>query len=182
MAWSLATRGLRVLVLDRARFPREKVCGDFVEPRGLRLFQTMGCLTHIESAGPLAITHVNLFLSGQSAYREHIPFYAGQADLPQHGYIIPREELDQRILASAVAAGAELREGCQVSHVERVGEKMVVHVEGRSGRVQRDRADRRRRRRHAFGRGALGRSAGRRPTLHGRVAARVRRGYRDAEW
>jgi geranylgeranyl reductase family protein len=127
MAWALAQRGLRVLILDRARFPREKVCGDFVEPRGLRLFQTMGCLSTLESAGPLAITHVNLFLSGKSAYREHIPFYAGQTDLPQHGYIIPRAELDQRILASAVEAGAELREGCQASRVERSGRKMVVH-------------------------------------------------------
>jgi geranylgeranyl reductase family protein len=127
MAWDLARRGLRVLVLDRAHFPREKVCGDFVEPRGLRLFQTMGCLSKLESTGPLAITHVNLFLSGMSAYREHIPFYAGQTDLPQHGYIIPREDLDHRILASAVEAGAELREGCQVSGVERNGEGMTVH-------------------------------------------------------
>jgi len=127
MAWSLATRGLRVLVLDRAHFPREKVCGDFVEPRGLRLFQTMGCLGTLEAAGPLAITHVNLFLGGKSAYREHIPFYAGQADVPQHGYIIPRAELDHRILASAVEAGAVLHEGCQVSGVERKDGKMIVH-------------------------------------------------------
>lgn len=127
MAWALARRGLRVLVLDRARFPREKVCGDFVEPRGLRLFQEMGCLSKLESSGPLAITHVILSLSGRTAYREHIPFYAGQSDLPQHGYIIPREDLDHRILASAVDAGAELREGCHVSGVERNGEKMIVH-------------------------------------------------------
>jgi geranylgeranyl reductase family protein len=126
MAWSLATRGLRVLVLDRARFPREKVCGDFVEPRGLRLFQTMGCLQKLEASKPLAITHVNLFLGTNSAYREHIPFYAVQTDLPQHGYIIPREELDQQILMSAVEAGAELREGCGVSGVERDGDTMVV--------------------------------------------------------
>ena len=127
MSWALAKRGLRVLTLDRARFPREKVCGDFVEPRGLRLFETMGCLGKLEATSPLAITHVNLFLSGKSAYREHIPFYAGQTDLPSHGYIIPREELDVRILASAVDAGAELREGCQVARVERNGSSMVVH-------------------------------------------------------
>jgi geranylgeranyl reductase family protein len=125
-AWSLARRGIRVLVLDRASFPREKVCGDFVEPRGLRLFNEMGCLAEIEANDPLAITHVNLFLNGRSAYREHIPFYAGQTDLPQHGYIIPREDLDIRILGSAVRAGAELRERCQVSRVERSGNSMVV--------------------------------------------------------
>jgi geranylgeranyl reductase family protein len=127
MGWALATRGVRVLILDRALFPREKVCGDFVEPRGLRLFQTMGCLGSLEADDPLAITHVNLFLNGKSAYREHIPFYAGQAELPQHGYIIPRDVLDDRILASAVAAGAELRQGCQVTAVERDGARMVVH-------------------------------------------------------
>lgn len=126
MAWALATRGIRVLVLDRARFPREKVCGDFVEPRGLRLFQTMGCLDVLEADDPLAITHVNLFLNGASAYRERIPFYAGQSELPQHGYIIPREVLDHRILAAAVTAGAELREGCKVSNVDRDGGGMVV--------------------------------------------------------
>lgn len=124
--WALARRGLRVLILDRARFPREKVCGDFVEPRGLRLFQTMGCLGELEANGPLAITHVNLFLNGASAYREHIPFYAGRTDVPPHGYIIPRYELDGRILAAAVGAGAELRQGCQALGVERAGKGMVV--------------------------------------------------------
>lgn len=133
MAWALAKRGLRVLVLDRARFPREKVCGDFVEPRGLRLFQEMGCLSTLESTGPLAITHVSLILSGKTAYREHIPFYAGQTHLPQHGYIIPRHELDHRLIASAVEAGAEVREGCQVSGVERNGGKMVVRFRDGSG-------------------------------------------------
>lgn len=126
MAWSLAKRGLRVLVLDRAHFPREKVCGDFVEPRGLRLFQTMGCLTRLEATQPLAITHVNLFLGARSAYREQIPFYAGQTDLPQHGYIIPREALDEQVLQSAVDAGAELRAGCQVTAVERSGDSLTV--------------------------------------------------------
>ena len=133
MAWSLAKRGLQVLVLDRAHFPREKVCGDFVEPRGLRLFQTMGCLQRIEETQPLAITHVNLFLGARSAYREHIPFYAGQTDLPQHGYIIPREQLDQEILQSAVEAGAELRAGCQATSVERDGERMIVHYRDNGG-------------------------------------------------
>ncbi len=81
-------------ILDRATFPREKVCGDFVEPRGLRLFQTMGCLAELEAEDPLAITHVNLFLRNTSAYRERIPFYDGRGNLPQHGYIVPREALD----------------------------------------------------------------------------------------
>jgi geranylgeranyl reductase family protein len=126
MAWSLARRGVRVLILDRARFPREKVCGDFVEPRGLRLFQTMGCLDALEADDPLAITHVNLFLGARSAYRQRIPFYVDQPELPAYGYIIPRATLDGRILESAVAVGADLREGCKVTEVVRERERMVV--------------------------------------------------------
>lgn len=133
LAWALARRGMRTLVLDRARFPREKVCGDFVEPRGLRLFQTMGCLGELESSGPLAITHVNLFLNGTSAYGGRIPFYAGQTDLPDHGYIIPRSVLDDRLLATAAAAGAEVREGCGVSGVERTGTRMAVRFRNGAG-------------------------------------------------
>lgn len=127
MGWALATRGIRVLVLDHARFPRDKVCGDFIEPRGLRLFHRMGCLNEVEATGPLAITHVNLFLNGKSAYRERIPFYAGQSDLPRHGYVVRREDLDYRVLAAAVQAGAELREGCRVTRVVRSGGMLSVH-------------------------------------------------------
>ena len=41
MAWSLAKRGVRVAVVERSQFPREKVCGDFVEPGGLRILDAM---------------------------------------------------------------------------------------------------------------------------------------------
>ncbi len=119
MAWSLARRGIDVVVLDQARFPREKVCGDFVEPRGLRLFQAMGCLDALEADDPLAITHVDLYLDGRSAYRDRIPFYADPDGLPRHGYIIPREILDERVLsrrrwprAPSCARGAESRAWC----------------------------------------------------------------------
>lgn len=129
--WALASRGVRVLVLDRARFPREKVCGDFVEPRGLRLFARMGCLRTLEARAPLAITHVNMFIDGNSAYRGPIPFYASQTKLPTHGYIIPREELDHRLLAAARKAGAEVHEGCHVMGVEQNGGAMAVRVRDR---------------------------------------------------
>ncbi|MGH2627804.1 MAG: NAD(P)/FAD-dependent oxidoreductase, partial [Anaerolineales bacterium] len=131
MGWALATRGLRVAILDRARFPREKVCGDFVEPRGLRLFRTMGCLAALEATNPLPITHASLFLGGRLAFGGRIPFYDGGADLPPHGYIIPREELDLRLLHAALDAGAELHEACSVQHFER--RRGAVWVSTREG-------------------------------------------------
>ena len=132
MGWALAARGLRVAIVDRARFPREKVCGDFVEPRGLRLFRTMGCLAALEATHPLPITHASLFLGGRLAWGGRIPFYDGGADLPPHGYIIPREDLDHRLLNAAVDAGAELHEACHVEFVER--RRGAMWVRTREGR------------------------------------------------
>ena len=53
LAWTLASHGVRTTVLERTSFPREKVCGDYVDPRGLRILRAMGALKSLErySAG-----------------------------------------------------------------------------------------------------------------------------------
>src|SRR5882724_13433345 len=94
LAWDLARRGVDILVVERARFPREKVCGDYVEPRGLRILQRMGCLERLEAAGPLPITRSATFVEWECRYSAEIPFYGLGGGLPPHGYIIPRDELD----------------------------------------------------------------------------------------
>ncbi|MDH3522184.1 MAG: NAD(P)/FAD-dependent oxidoreductase [Acidobacteriota bacterium] len=117
MAWSLARQGADVLLLERARFPREKVCGDFVEPRGLRILERMGCLPALEETAPLPITHVAMFLRSECAYRGAIPFYGRRAGLPPHGYIIPRDVLDYSMLRCAAQAGATVRQESRVVSV-----------------------------------------------------------------
>ena len=133
-AWALARRGLRVTVLERARFPRAKVCGDFVEPRGLRIFEAMGCLEGLHATSPLPITNVAIFVESQARYRGAIPFYGAAHGLPPHGFIVPRHELDTLLLAAARRAGADVREGCAVDGVARDGRTMAVSVRGGSRR------------------------------------------------
>jgi flavin-dependent dehydrogenase len=43
-AWYLAKQGIRVLLLDKAKFPRDKFCGDAVIPRAQRHLERMGVL------------------------------------------------------------------------------------------------------------------------------------------
>ncbi len=45
----LAEAGHRVIVLDRARFPRDKPCGEGVMPTGVRLLARLGVLEKIPS-------------------------------------------------------------------------------------------------------------------------------------
>ena len=53
-----AQRGLRVLVLDRATFPRDKPCAEYMGPVALQHFATLGVLERLDAAGghPLAGT------------------------------------------------------------------------------------------------------------------------------
>ncbi len=106
LAWKLAREGVNTIVLDGARFPREKVCGDYVEPRGLRLLNKMGCLPTLEATSPLPITYSSTYVDSKRRYIGKIPFYGVHKDMPPHGYIVPRRILDDVILETAVAAGA----------------------------------------------------------------------------
>lgn len=132
MAWSLARRGVRVLLLERTRFPREKVCGDFIEPRGLRILDKLGCLQALEKASPLPITRVAMFLQSKCAYRGDIPFYKHEQDLPPHGYIIPRDILDYSVLQCAINAGATVKQESAVKSVLSTQNGVVVTVEHNS--------------------------------------------------
>lgn len=106
LAWKLALEGLKTIVLDGARFPREKVCGDYIEPRGLHILDLMGCLEAMEATSPLPITYSSAYVDGRRCYIGRIPFYGVHKHLPKHGYIVPRDVLDNVILQSAVKAGA----------------------------------------------------------------------------
>ena len=115
LAWDLARRGVDVLLLDRARFPREKVCGDYIEPRGLRLLDEMGCLNQLEAETPLPISYSATFVNSECHYRAKIPFYGLRKDLRPHGYIIPRHRLDHLLMQTAAGVGAVVEQGITVT-------------------------------------------------------------------
>lgn len=140
-AWRLAGRGARVLVLERTGYPREKVCGDYVEPRGLRIVEAAGCLEEMEAEVPLPITHSATYVEGRRRYDGEIPFYGVTDALPPHGYIIRRERLDHLLIQAALKVGAELVERAQVTRVEASAEGVVVRTgSGVGERVHRARA------------------------------------------
>jgi geranylgeranyl reductase family protein len=129
MAWALAGRGLRVAVIERATFPREKVCGDFVEPGGLRILDAMGCLRTLGASLPITSTRV--YFGPRLAYLGDIPYYEAAHGAPTHGYIVPRHRLDAQLLECAAAASADVRQGCAAMGMVR--EDGLVHVSVREG-------------------------------------------------
>jgi len=130
MAWSLARHGVRVAVIERSTFPREKVCGDFVEPAGLRILEAMGCTPALGAPARTPITSSRVYFGHRLAYQGRIPYYEGGQGLPANGHIVPRHELDNVLLERAQAASATVRQACSVVGVRRDGEVMSVDVHG----------------------------------------------------
>jgi geranylgeranyl reductase family protein len=102
VAYWLAERGRRVLVVERKRFPREKTCGDGLTPRAVRQLEDMGLgepLGHfLRYDGLRSIAHgVTLEL----AWPDH-------PDFPPYGYVVRRRDLDEMVAQRAVKAGATL--------------------------------------------------------------------------
>jgi flavin-dependent dehydrogenase len=105
----LAAAGRRVLVVDRASFPRDKACSEYMGPEAVRILDRLGVLDALESAGavPLAGTAVTAArgarLHGRFALAGHRPFRPT-------GLSLSRRVLDHRLLAAARAAGADVLE------------------------------------------------------------------------
>jgi len=133
LAWQLARAGTKVALLDRASFPRDKVCGDYVEPRGLRLLEQMGCLKKLEEDSPLPITHTATYVDSRRLYSGRIPFYGLHQDLPPHGYIVSRHSLDHVLLKTAMEAGAEVHQESYATEVRTKTSGLEVHATTKHG-------------------------------------------------
>ena len=114
-ACHLARDGYRVVVLDQHRFPRDKVCGDFVGPAAVAEIERLGLFSHREFQKANQIRRAALYLDGVKLIVQAVPQLPERSD---HGLCIPRLTLDDVILKGAMASGARLIEGARVTGYE----------------------------------------------------------------
>lgn len=127
-ALRLARAGADVVLLDRARFPREKACAEYLSPEASRLLDDVGVLRAVEAAGAAQLR--GMIVRAPSGDRIHGEFAAahGFAGFRDRGLAIRRTRLDPILLDHARAAGVEVREGVRVTDVERDGRGGVTGV------------------------------------------------------
>ncbi|PWK59277.1 geranylgeranyl reductase family protein [Roseicyclus mahoneyensis] len=115
-ATTAARLGLRVVVIDKARFPRDKLCGGLFTGRArgeyVRIF---GCTPD----------------PGLFEERRAISFHLGDRTLSRMEdvppmYLTMRRSLDAHLLSLAAQAGAELRTGCRVADIDLAAERVVL--------------------------------------------------------
>ncbi|MCW2684301.1 MAG: geranylgeranyl reductase [Blastococcus sp.] len=127
-AWWLRQAGLDVVVLEKAAFPREKVCGDGLTPRGVKALDDMGIDT-----SPAAgwVRHKGLRVAGGGQVVE--VDWPTLDNWPGYSLVLRRSELDAMLAAHAEAAGARLFTGVTVTEPLLDDAGRVVGVQATSG-------------------------------------------------
>ncbi|MGH9937834.1 MAG: NAD(P)/FAD-dependent oxidoreductase [Blastocatellia bacterium] len=145
----LAEAGRRVLMLEKSRFPREKLCGEFITPECFAVFDRLGVRQRIFDAGAKIIKRWTLFAPDGRSVEAPMEWLAGGY---RHAIGLSRARMDAILLDRAREAGAEAREGFQVSPgfhrenglsfiegkadgetVERFSAPVVIDASGRNG-------------------------------------------------
>ena len=123
-AITAARRGASVLLLERGKFPRHKVCGEFVSAESLALLKTLLVAEHTELLqNSVTISQARLFLEGQVA--------SSTVDPPAAS--IARFDLDQALWESAERCGVKT---LQQSAVSKVSGKSPFRVDGAAGEFE----------------------------------------------
>jgi geranylgeranyl reductase family protein len=109
-AFYLAQAGLDVLVLEKSRFPREKVCGDGLTPRAVKALIGMG-INVSEQNGWVRNKGLRVIGAGK---RLELP-WPELTSFPGYGLVRTRHDLDETLARRAQQAGAKLLEGVTVT-------------------------------------------------------------------
>jgi geranylgeranyl reductase family protein len=103
-AYHLARHGVDVTVLEKASFPREKVCGDGLTPRAITSLNRMG----IDTDDPRFERHAGLRIYARRTTLE-LP-WPSLEDYPGYGLTMTRDSFDELLARTAEKAGATLLE------------------------------------------------------------------------
>jgi len=117
----LARAGVRVCLVDRASFPRPKLCGDTLNPGARGVLKRLGLDGELERA---ALKVDGMLVTGDGVAIE--ARYPGML----RGLALRREDLDLVLVNAAVRAGVECRERCAARSPLRADNRGVTRVTG----------------------------------------------------
>lgn len=105
----LAQQGHRVVLLEAGRYPRAKVCGEFLSPECLALAAEAGFLNALQAIRPAAINTIQISASHGQAWR---------TTLPAPAWGLSRWALDKALVDHANSVGVCIHTRCAVRQIE----------------------------------------------------------------
>ncbi|MBI3004749.1 MAG: FAD-dependent monooxygenase [Ignavibacteriales bacterium] len=109
----LARAGFDVTICEKASFPRDKICGECINPRCWDFFNLLGVSGKLRASRHSSVERILITNSKGKQISARIP------DDPSRQFIaIKRRDLDQILVENAKHYGARLLENCQVTNIE----------------------------------------------------------------
>src|SRR5215210_7452159 len=105
----LARGGLRVLLVEQKKFPRPKLCGEFISPECQRHFEKLGVLDAMASSGPTAITETIFYSSRGHHVSVPSDWFGGPA-----AFGLTRAVMDDVLMRRAQQCGVTVLEGATI--------------------------------------------------------------------
>lgn len=131
LALELARRGRDVLIVERSAFPREKPCGDCVNPGAVRELERLGIRFRLESAlRPARLSGWRVESPDGRAFQ--VAFGSDGGGVAIQGWGVRRRDLDAALLDEACRAGVRVSFGLRAYDVDQE-EGRVVGVGVRDG-------------------------------------------------
>lgn len=106
----LARRGVRVLLVEQKKFPRAKLCGEFISPECQKHFENLGVAEAMSASQPAALTETVFYSSGGHHITVPSSWFGGPAALG-----LSRAVMDNVLLRRAQACGVTVLEGVTIT-------------------------------------------------------------------
>lgn len=114
LAIRLAGMNFEVVLLEREKFPRQKLCGEFISPECLEYFDKLGVLDEMIAVRGDRIAETVFYEPNGRNVKVPSKWFGGSFET---ALSISRSEMDFRLLKQAQASGAEILEESNVTHI-----------------------------------------------------------------
>ncbi|MBI4561230.1 MAG: FAD-dependent monooxygenase, partial [Candidatus Rokubacteria bacterium] len=121
----LAEQGHAVLVLDRAQFPRPKLCGEYLSPEASRILDRLGALKLVDEAGAVPLRGMRITAPDGTVLVGDYPTAGPWRGYRDYALALPRLALDQILLERVKAFSVEVRERHRVTDLLIEGDRVV---------------------------------------------------------
>jgi geranylgeranyl reductase family protein len=130
----LAEQGWSVLLLDKAEFPRPKICGEYLSPEAARVLDRLGVLKEVDAAGARPLRGMRIIAPDGTTLEGSYPTTGRWRGYRDHALALPRETLDRILVDRARSLPIDVRQRHRVTDVLLEGRRVAgVTVEDPAG-------------------------------------------------
>jgi flavin-dependent dehydrogenase len=121
----LAEAGHAVVLLDRARFPRDKVCGEYLSPEASRILDRLGVLKDVERSGARPLRGMRILAPDGTRLVADYPRHGPRRGYRDHGLAVRRATFDAVLVSRARTLSVRVEEGRRVTDLLLDGSRVV---------------------------------------------------------